>query len=559
MTDVASAAGLSGYGVGTRAGAGDMVEVDGGEFNYDEKVMVETSQERGMDFTIRPIGAIVNTRPKSQQTFVIEPLVDKYLQNNRTRLETRLRVTKGNGDTLSPLRDVVAPANLLGVLMWESVVVKVNGQEFHGKCNTASGIKAYIDTILSTEDDARHTHAQTQMLHMDTPGAYDDFGMSADEFASAVVHELEQGNVNPFPPDLLDKRQKVTPPATALTADQLAGTFEFPYTTAGGQATVAYIKRADAIDWIMEEARAAGDVPDGQDPVIRTMARVCEIDRSRVRRNKGFEQRLKMARFSEEFNLVSPIPHDFFNLNNHIGPGNRIEIILTPAMDSFVLNTYLSHEPYVLEIVDMKLHLRTIERKERIHPPLVERYRMNQTELQVRPVSPGMTTFGFRVHHGGVQPKTLVFAFNDTRAIQGDYTRNPVQFSHFNLRRIQLNINGEIVPSGGLNFDFRKKNPHCVWGYEWLFENTGALLTNRGNMITMNQFMTGAFLIPFDLTPDHCNGVHNHKADYGYIDVELEWDSPLGGPVTVLCEKVFPQLVVNDKLNSQLTQLHIEA
>ena len=85
-----------------------MVEVDGGDFNYDDKVLVETSQERGYDFWIRPIGAIVNMTPKVPQTFVIEPLVDRYLQNNKTRLELRVKVTRRNGDPLSPLADIVA-------------------------------------------------------------------------------------------------------------------------------------------------------------------------------------------------------------------------------------------------------------------------------------------------------------------------------------------------------------------------------------------------------------------------------------------------------------------
>lgn len=553
-----NSAGLAGYGVGTKAGAGDMVEVDGGDFNYDDKVLVETSQERGYDFWIRPIGAIVNTSPKAAHTFVIEPLVDRYLQNNKTRLELRLRVTKRNGDKLSPLADIVAPVNLLGQLMWESVEVKLNGQSFSGKCNMNSGLKAFIDTMLSTEDDARHTHAQLQLLHMDKEKAFDDFGISAEDFLAAAVYELERGHITPVPAGLLDLREVPPEGAEELTEEQRVDTYSVPYTTNEGRRAVAVIKAAAANQWIMYQARN-DTVQDGNNPIFRIIGKNCEIDRARHLRNKGFQERLKLARFSEEMNIVTPIPHDFFNLNNHIGPGNRIEIVFTPYKDSFVLNTHFPLEGYTLEIVDMKMHLRTIERRERIHPPLVERYRMNQTELVRHPVVQGMTNYHFRVHTGGPHPKTLVFAFNDTRAIEGDYTRNPVNFSHFNLKKIWLNIAGDVYPAGGLNFDFQRRNPLCAWGYHWLFENTGALLTNRGNMVTMNLFMGGCFIVPFDLTPDKCNGIHNHKADYGYIDVEFVWAEPLPVGITVLCEKVFNKLVVNEKLTSQLTVLDVEA
>ena len=561
MTSTSSAitAGLAGYGIGTKAGAGDMVEVDGGDFNYDDKILVETSQERGYDFSIRPIGAIVNTTPKSSQTFVIEPLVDRYLQNNKTTLEMRVKVTKRNGDRLSPFADIVAPVNLLGQLMWESVEVKLNGHSFSGTCNSNSGLKAFIDTVLSTEDDARHTHTATQLMHMDSAFAYDDFGLTAEDFFSSAKWELERGGITPFPAGLLALREVPAAGEAELTEQQKENTYQFTYSGDDGRNKVAYIKAQAAADWIMAEGRKTTEAQAGDNPLFRLIGRTCEIDRPHKDRNKGFQTRLKLARFSEEINVVTPIPHDFFNLNNHIGPGNRIEVTFTPYKDSFVLNSHFQHEGYTLQIVDMKMHLRTIERRERIHPPLVERYRMNQTELVRHPVAQGMTTYGFRVHHSGPHPKTLVFAFNDTRAIEGDYARNPVHFPHFNLRRIQLSVNGEIYPSGGLNFDFQRRNPLCSWGYHWLFENTGALLTNRGNMVTMDQFVAGCFIVPFDLTPDKCNGIHNHKCDYGYIDVELDWAEPLPGGVTVLVEKVFNKLVINDKLNSQMTVLDVEA
>lgn len=550
-------AGISGYGIGTKAGGGDMVEIDGGDFNYDDKVLVETSQDKSYDFHIRPIGAITNTSPKGPQYFCIDPLVDKYLQNNRTRLEMRLRVTRGNGDRLQPVSDVVAPVNLLGTMIWESVVVHVNGQPFPGASNVNAGLKAYIDTMLSTENDAMMTHAQTQLMYTDTAGAYEHMGCSMDNFVQGTVYEMENEIIN-VPDALVNKRERPIGGALALTDAQKADTYRF----AGRgdlQGHTVYIKKRTVVEWVTQaRERALISVPDGgaNDPVT-VNARLYELYRRDV--NEGFQQRFKIAANSEEFNLVAPIPHDFFNLNNHIGPGNKIDIQLTAYPDKFLLNTKLGDiESYRLEILDMKLHLRTIERRERIEPPLVERYRMNQTELHKQVVPLGLSRYAFRLHHGGCLPKTIVFAFNDTRAVEGTYDRNPLHFNHHSLTKIQLNINGETYPTNGLRFDFDKRNPECSWGYHWLFENTGCLLTNRGNMVTVNQFITGCFLVPFDLTPDKCNGVHNHKSVFGYIDVELEWARPLRNSLTVLYEKVYNKLVVNDKLNSQLSILDVD-
>ncbi len=554
-----AAAKHTGYGIGTRAGAGDMVEVDGGDFNYDDKVFVETSQDKAYDYYIHPVGAISNGVPRGPTRFCIDPLVDKYLQNNRTRLEMRLRVVKSNGDALSPLHDVVAPNNLIGALIWESVVIHLNGQPFYGASNVNAGLKAYIDMLLSTEDGARHTHAQTQVLHMDSPDCYEEMGYTPEEFVDGAIYELERGSISPFPPGLLAAREQPAGGVATLTDAQKADTYKFPYTGAEAIGGLVYVKREAAADWILDEGRKVAPPAAGQSGVFRTAAALYGIDTAERNRNFGFRTREKMVRYSSEFQVVAPIPHDFFNLNNHIGPGNRIDIELTAYKDAFLLNSRQVMEGYKLEIVDMKLHLRAIERRERIHPPLVERYRMNQTVLTKHFIPDGMTRYRIRVHHNGVQPKTLVFAFNDTRAVEGAYDRNPLHFPHFRMTKIQLSMDGETYPTNGIEFDFNRDNPFCIWGYHWLFENTGCLLSNRGNMVSLNQFMTGAFLVPFDMTPDKCNGVHNHKSNFGPIDVELEWAEPLASSVTLICEAVWNKLVINDKMNSQLSTLDVDA
>ena len=548
-------AGLDGYGVGTKSGGNDMVEVDGGDFNYNDKILVETSMDRYYDYFIRPLGTISNTSPKSVIRFSIDPLIDKYLQFNKTRLEMKLRVVKGNGTRLSPLYDVVAVNNLLGVMIWESVVPLLNGQPFPGAANVDSGLKAFIDSLLSTEDAARHTHASTQVLHMDEPDKYEDMSLPLQDFIDGVLHELQHGGLE-LPPGLLALRQQPAAGAAELTPAQRAGTYQIPYNGAEAIGGQIYIKADDVKQFIQMEATRPAQQGAS---TITNLGNMYEVGKPDYMRNRGFYERYKLVRMSEEFTVVAPIPHDFFNLNNNIGPGNRIDIELKPYEDKLLLNTRNPHDRYRIEIMDIRMHLRAIERKERIQPPLVERYRMNQTELRKQTVHAGTTNYHFRIEHTTMLPKTIIFAFNDTRAVEGDYTRNPVHFSHFGLKKIYLVINGERYPTNPLLFDFNKTNPDCTWGYHWLFENTGCLLTNRGNLITLNQFMTGAFLIAFDLTPDKCNGVHNHKGQYGSIDVEFEWDAPLQDGITIVYEKVFNKLVVNNKLTSQLAVLDVDA
>ena len=66
-------------------------------------------------------------------------------------------------------------------------------------------------------------------------------------------------------------------------------------------------------------------------------------------------------------------------------------------------------------------------------------------------------------------------------------------------------------------------------------------------------------LTVFNIDPDLCNMRHLHQAHYGFMDVTIEYSRPLSEPIYVLYEKVFPKVVVNDKLSNTLSVLDVEA
>jgi hypothetical protein len=208
---------------------------------------------------------------------------------------------------------------------------------------------------------------------------------------------------------------------------------------------------------------------------------------------------------------------------------------------------------------DLKLHLHTIERRERIRPPLTEKYLMNETQLHRFIVPERLPTITLRIHNGGVLPKQVVVGMVDTKAMEGSYDYNPFNFHHFDASKIVLTINGETHPSNGLSTDFGKPNAHVARAYHWVYENTGAAGTDKGNIISWAAFQAGCFLVPFDLTFDKCNGLHNHNAQYGYMDLTIDFAEVLPCPIYVLCEMIFPKVVVNCKVTNTMAILDVEA
>ena len=523
------------YGVGNRQLGFETVESDDGNFDYHEKVLVEDSQVRFRDFWSRPIGGVSNQ--SGPFIFVIEPFQDQYIQLNNTRLEAVVSLVNANGNPVRGFVDIVAPVNLLGAVMWENVEVQLNGHPLSGASSINTGYKAYLETMLSYDTDARKTHLQCQFSHIDSPGQYGNMNIHQDLLKTQYLKGIARGLIEP-PPIPAASRDLPPNPINAATGQPLTPE-EISRETARRDREQQTIYEQH-FDEIFGHA-AQGDA---------LLAREATIGRRPNRsepRNYGFEERFSIATDSEPFTMVSPICHDFFSLNNHIAPLNKIDIKLTMHSPRFLINTYFHHNGYKLKLHDLKLHLRNITRRERIRPPLKETYRMNETQMLKQVVPGNLTNYTFRIFNSGVLPKTVVLAMVPTMAAEGAYNYNPFNFHHFHVTKMALKINGEEYPSTGLKTDFQRVNQDCIYAYHWMYANSGALASDRGNMVSLPAFKAGAFIVPIDLTPDKCNGLHNHNAETGWIDVELSFARPLPYSITVLYMLTFNKVLVNDK------------
>ena len=547
------------YGVGTRSAKFAPLAVRQGNFDYNDRVEVDVSQKRFNDFWIRPIGGVVNQA--GPFTFCIDPIPDKYLQLNRARLEVICRVVGEMGQALDSCLDLVAPINLLGPCMWENVEVMLNGQPFSGASSINCGYKAYIETMLSYDQDAANTHLHSQFFHLDSPGEYSVMKVNdrllREVYLNALLNGRARGprippNLEPDP-DLADDFPDEN--ILLLTDEEAEAIKTASYATAQVGETdeerkirEEKEKKRRRMVLILEYYEHEADV-----------TRKTLVLHNKCPSNKGFDARYKITNGSVSFDLYSPITHDFFRMNNHIAPGNKIDLRLTMHKHAFLLNSGLPRSRYRLQIDDMKLHLRTIELKESIKPPLEERYRLNETQMHKQIVGKDLPSTMFRIHNGGTMPKTIIFAFAETRAVEGDYQRNPWNFHHFYLEQMSLIINGESYPSDGLRMDFTKENPQTSRVYHWMFENTGSADGEKGNLVHYNAFRSGAFIIPFDLTPDKCNGLHNHEGESGFIDVQLKFAMPLPDPIYVLYELVFNKVLQNHRATGEVIVLDVDA
>ena len=533
------------FGVGRNAEVYSTVGVTDGNFDYNEKVMVETAQVGSRSFSIGPIGGVVNQA--GPFTFRIEPMGDSYLQLNRARLEARCRVVKPNGENISLWEDVVAPVNLLGATMWETCTVLINTHDrVNGSAATNVGYKAYLETMLSYDSDSRTTQLHTQFFNLDSPGQFNNMKAGKAALKQALYRAFENGE---------EEAERPTIPLRYRMGDHFHELLQEAIDAAAAAGDDTLVDPS-TIKQLSEDAKRAKryQLYDTViDPKLADLGGIAA--QSGEDYNKGFCGRCTKVAGSHQFDMYSPVPHDFFKLSNHIAPGNTIEVRLTPHSAPFLLNSYLGDQKYKLVIDDLKLHLHSIERA--VAPPVKELYLMNETQLHKQLVASGSPSTSFRIHNGGIMPKTVVVAMVSVAAAEGSYEENPFQFFHFYAKNMHLMVNGQQVPQGGIETDFTKENSICSRAYFHLFENTGASETSRGNLISYAAYQAGCFIQAWDQTYDKCNGLHNHRGELGYIDLNIQFSLELNEPIYVIYELVFPKVIINDKMVNEVAVLHV--
>ncbi len=521
---------------------------DGGAFNYAERVAVECSQSGFSNIWINPQNGTTNQA--GPFIFDIDPSVDKYCMLSKAQLEMDLRMVDKNGEDLK-FDDIAAPVDLIAVTFWESVEVFLNGQPFAGASAVNASYKAFLETMLSYDSDSANSHLQSQFFYQDSPGEYDSMVVRKHDVRNFFYQQIEDERIEgPVIESRWKKGAKVDN-ATLMAEENARRDAKGENPVPAGWVAPDYSEA----DKLKERIKVYEPFFEGK---LTNATKIMLADDS-DKINIGFNARAKVVRGSEVFDVVGPICHDFFRVDNNLGPGNRLQLKLTRHKDPFLINTYLEDKGMKILIDEMRLHLHYIHRRERIRPPLHEVYRMNETQMHKQLVNAMSPSITFRVHNGGVLPKQLIMAMVSVNQAEGSYRANPFHLHHYFMKNVSLNINGEQYPMTGIETDFERLNPKIARAFRFLFDNTGAADTEKGNLVSWASYMSGCTVTVFNIDFDLCNMRHLHQAWYGFMDATIKFSRPLPEPIYVLYEKVFPKVVINDKLSNTLTVLDIEA
>ena len=167
---------ISEYGVGTRRSNVLSMPAASSNFDHSSTLMVENTQQERLDGYVRPVGGVTGSGPYN---FEIPPFADAYVLMTKVALYVKAKITQVDG-TACVATDLVAPVAGLGSVMWEHAEVSLNDYSMSGARASNIHYKAYIESLLSYDAQAKETHLRAQLFMPDTAGQMETFKNTGD-------------------------------------------------------------------------------------------------------------------------------------------------------------------------------------------------------------------------------------------------------------------------------------------------------------------------------------------------------------------------------------------
>lgn len=230
---------------------------------------------------------------------------------------------------------------------------------------------------------------------------------------------------------------------------------------------------------------------------------------------------------------------DIFHQDKLILDGCNIKIKLIRNKAPFILQSAASSPNYRVFMESAIFH---VWRKQ-IHPDILmplttalktrpAQYNLKRVDMKTFTVPVQTTTHNLTLYKGQL-PSLIILGLVSNTALNGSYTENPLNFKHFGVTLVELQVNGNSVNAfkfDGLNFT----NGDYNLAYDSIRTAMHKSFKNTSVGIKPEEYGKGYTLYAFDLTPNDPAG-HSGENPEGEIRLNLAFTEALTNAATLVC------------------------
>ena len=268
--------------------------------------------------------------------------------------------------------------------------------------------------------------------------------------------------------------------------------------------------------------------------------------------NMGLKWRwgITNTNFGKCVDMVGPIMTDIALQDRLILNNVKITLRLFPTPHAFNITapvrgkykTVLEDvifKPYLVQVSDKVLLVHDEGLKE-----TEAQYYIKRSEIKACSINAGTTRWATDDLFCSRIPSKLLIGFVDTDAYLGDELLSPYNFQNFDLKYMNLEIDGNSYPKYPFQPDFN--NNEYVEAYMSLFAGKGAINTNMSNYIERLDFPKGyaLYVIPID---GYTSNDYVNPAKTGNTRLNVTFGTKLAKSVTMILYGIFDDVISIDR------------
>lgn len=271
----------------------------------------------------------------------------------------------------------------------------------------------------------------------------------------------------------------------------------------------------------------------------------------------GIKKRHARVKGSKTFQLTGRPHVDIFMQDKYLPPGVDIDLKFTKSPTPF----HLLGGPVVgnteVAIIGAQLHIRKVNVNPAIGLLHVEE--LQKGEFAKYPLRRGVVTT-FTVPAGtrsfsrdrlttGQLPRRVFLGLVTSSSFNGSRKENPFNFRHFNLNYLSLSSDNEVSPHKTIHTPYFGVGAGQRYAevLSLLYQAANVHNSDRGLVISYNNYTRGYTIYGFDLTSDMCDGAHVSPIKHGALRLEAHFGTGLSRPINVICYAEYDNMLQIDQ------------
>ena len=275
--------------------------------------------------------------------------------------------------------------------------------------------------------------------------------------------------------------------------------------------------------------------------------------------NEGFKTRQAWTKDSKFCELYGPLYLDFFAQSRYLISQTDLRIKLIPSKTDFSLNAYHTTKDFKIKYESAVLYVKRVK----VNPEVVNGhahglktqnalYPINHTEMITFTIPKGQKSYVKDRLFPIQQPKLLMIAMVSNDAFNGSLGKSPFNFQHFDLHRIALYREGEVIPSRPFTPNFKKEQYSRSYAHSMSAFNY--MNTDDTNGLTYEEFGNGYTIYAYDLTAtSDISASYRDAQSSSNLRLELSFSKALGETINVLVYAIFDSQIEITQLRDVIT------